>query len=206
MTYTIAESAAPIYCGRRGENGVRAVIFPLAEWEKQFGKGTPILLVKRCGDDAPYPAELSVTQTDAAWVLSSADTANAGYGSVQLQYLVKKQLAKSEIFRFYIEDSLGEAGEAPQPGQSYLDSVLAAGESAKESAAAAQQSEEKAAKHADSIRNLQASASSCAPEQDASVDRSILADGALSLHFNIPRGETFTPEHPTEEELDSVFI
>lgn len=199
MTYTIAQSGTAICGGRRGENGVRAVIFPLAEWEKQFGAGTPVLLVRRCGDEAPYPAELSVTQTDAAWVLSAADTANAGYGSVQLQYLVDKALAKSEIFRFYIEESLGEPGQTPQPGQSYLDRVLAAGKSAEDAA-------EKAKQQADSIRDMQASASSCAPEQEASVARSILPSGALSLHFSIPRGESFAPQYPSEEELDSLFI
>lgn len=119
------------WLGHQGENGVREAVFSIGTLIERFGAGSVTLLVLRNGDTAAYPVTPIVTGTSARWILSNADTANAGFGRVELQYHVGQTLAKSSVFAFSISQNIGDTTETPpSPYATWLQQVIEAKQSA----------------------------------------------------------------------------
>lgn len=100
-TYTVkADEKAPkrLVLGRRGEDGATAFLFDLAWFYTVYGPGTVLLKHKRSEDSYPYYPGIMTTETTATWTLDENDTAQEGYGELELDYYTGRGLAKSIIF------------------------------------------------------------------------------------------------------------
>lgn len=119
--------------GKQGENLARSVEFDITEWKAEYGDGYAQLIVQRNGDPAAYPATITEQDGIVTWAITSSDNANVGYGSAELRYIVDLVVVKSVTYTIYVAKSLDGGGEAPEPWQSWVDAVLAAGETAEAS-------------------------------------------------------------------------
>lgn len=131
MITTNALTGHTIFIGHEGENLARSVIFDVSDWISAYGDGVVSLIAQRSGDAEPYPCTVTVDGSAVTWLVTAADTAQAGYGRCELRYAVGDALAKSETWRTYTADALGTpAPEPPEPQQAWVDKVLAAGQAA----------------------------------------------------------------------------
>lgn len=120
--------------GYEGENKVEEVQFDFSEWVQDYGSGTIVLLHQRSADPAPYPVTLTTEGNVATWSLSSADTQYKGWGAAQLVYTVGEAIKKSAVYRTLNNASLGDSTDPPEPWETWVDEVIAAGNAAQEAA------------------------------------------------------------------------
>ena len=118
--------------GRRGENLVTQIRFPVAGWAEKYGDGTFGLLAQRQSDANPYPVAITTDSEYVYWNVSSADTGVAGIGKVELRYTVGEALAKSMVYITRTAPALEDAGEAPEPYESWVNEVMDAAENVEE--------------------------------------------------------------------------
>ena len=133
--------------GRQGENLARQVVFDLSAWVEEYGPGVVELIAQRPGDDTPYPVAVRRDGESMLWDLTAADTAVAdGYGRCELRWYVGDILAKSKIWRTWVEPAMDTPSETtpPEPEKGWVDQVLEAGTSAKEAAERAEEAAKKA--------------------------------------------------------------
>ena len=165
MEQITASPGITLQLGRAGENGVRRVLFPLERF-RVLGEGTAVLVAKLPGDDRLYPIPLTQSGDMAVWTITAAETAASGTGHVQLRYLVGEKVAKTEEYDTWVSPSMDEPTETqpPEPQQSWMDQVLAAGRSAADSA-------ERAAQSAIESKAAAAQAEGCADRAAEEADR-----------------------------------
>ena len=146
MAQIYANNFTTLSLGRQGENLARQIIFDVQDWESLYGPGTVEVIYQRPGDELPYPVAVQREGTLVTWTITATDTEMAGsHGKCELRYYVGETLAKSKIWRTWVEPSLSTPSETapPEPEQGWVERVLEAGVSAKEAAERA----EKAAIH-----------------------------------------------------------
>lgn len=112
--------------GRRGENLVTQIRFPISGWSENYGDGSFGLLAQRQGDANPYPVSITTDSEYVYWTVTSADTGVAGIGKAELRYMVGEALAKSVVYITRTAPALDDAGEAPEPYESWVNEVMAA--------------------------------------------------------------------------------
>lgn len=115
--------------GRRGENLVTQIRFPVSGWAETYGDGTFGLLAQRQGDANPYPVSITTDGEYVYWNVTSADTGVAGIGKAELRYTVGEALAKSMVYTTRTAPALDDAGDPPEPYESWVTEVMAAAES-----------------------------------------------------------------------------
>lgn len=118
-----AELNKPILLGERGENLATQVRFPISDMVETYGEGTFRLLAQRAGED-PYPVSITSDESYVYWDVTSADTGIAGTGYAELQLIIDDLLAKSQTYTTRTDKALGEEGDAPNPWEGYVDTVL----------------------------------------------------------------------------------
>lgn len=117
-----------INLGRQGENDITEIVFDYSGLVEEYGEGTLSCIVQRKKTDDPYPTVLTAEDHMATWNVSSADTAYAGTGKIQLSYVVDEQVKKSIIYKIKVEPSiLPTSEEPPEPIQNYLDQMVEIG-------------------------------------------------------------------------------
>lgn len=128
MLTIYVKPGAVIPLGREGENNARRIVFDLKPFEEVFGPGVAQLIVRRSGEDIPYPVALELEGSHVTWTVNSADTAIPGrYGEAELRYMVGDTLAKSERWQTTVIDALGTPSEThPEQHQGWIDKVLSA--------------------------------------------------------------------------------
>ena len=152
-----------IFLGRCGENKAACVSFNISDWQKTYGDGTPYVLHQRNGDKQPYPCDIEVSGSTVAWCITNSDVAVAGRGRVELQYYKDDTLVKSETFTTVTERALGPASEtAPEPYESWMETMLHTATDAQESAEAAAESESAASISAQTARAAELNATTAA--------------------------------------------
>ncbi len=124
ITCSINRKTQTIRLGRQGENLARQITIDISGWIEEFGDGTAVVLVQRPKESTPYPAAITLTGGVVTWPVTSADTAIAGMGMCELQYLIGDVVVKSHTMRTFIAASLEEAGEAPDPESGWVASLL----------------------------------------------------------------------------------
>ena len=183
MRVVQANNTETINIGRQLENLATEVVFDLSNWIAEFGDGAAALIVRRVGDSNTYPVSLERQDSKATWKVTNSDTelAQKGrYGRCELRWYVGDVLAKSNIWKLYVEPSMvGQSGQVPpSPEQSWLDKVLEAGTiaenaatNAKDSAseAAASEAAAKASEEAAKASETAAKASETAAAESASA-------------------------------------
>lgn len=132
----VAPDLTRIELGSRGENEARIIRWTnlLPKWRETYGAGTVVLLHQRLGDTQPYPATIQVEGDNIDWTVTAADTARAGQGSCELQYIVEDSVVKSKRWQTLVFCSLEEPGPAPEPVEGWVrqlvectDAAVAAG-------------------------------------------------------------------------------
>ena len=113
-----------IQLGRREENEATEIIFDVTYFTETFGDGTAVLLAKRSQDANAYPVAVTQDDNKVTWLVSNADTAYEGQGKAELQWFVGEVLAKSVVFRTWVDPDIGEEGEVPEPYESWVTKLI----------------------------------------------------------------------------------
>lgn len=172
--HVVNSTDRPIRLGRRGENLVTQVKFDIARWLGELGAGTAVLLVQRPDDAEPYMAEISQDGASVVWDVTAVDTAAAGFGSCELQYIIGERIAKSAVFMTDVAAALGDPSEdTPDPFVAWEQRVVLASVAAQEAAA--------------QIINMQVRAVTLEPDEEAYVHTAVVED-VYQMTFGIPRG------------------
>ena len=117
--------------GRVGENNANSITFDFSDWQSEFGEGTVSLVCKRPTDAEGYPVSLTVSGTEATWLVSSTDVAYEGLGQAQISYTVNGVIKKSVIYMTRTCPSIEPVSSTPpDPYASWLDQMIEAKEDA----------------------------------------------------------------------------
>ena len=171
MKQIYANNQTTIQLGRQGENLAREVIFDLADWIEGYGDGVVELIVRRPGDEKPYPVAVTRKGSNAVWTLTAADmavkTSFNNCGQCELRWYVGEILAKSYIWRTCVDPAMDTPAETapPAPEQGWVDQVAATGAAAKAAAKAAKAEADRAADMADDVVRSIGEAGSCVVKQ-----------------------------------------
>lgn len=149
QTITLNPKSTPdtLPFGIRGENEVTEVVFDYSAWVSEYGNGNVALLVKRHEDVNPYPVVLDIDTEahTATWTVSREDIRYKGRGEVEWVYYVDEKIAKTAVYRTYVVRDIGEdLGEAPDPYESWLDTLTELGAEVQTDAGNAKQYAEEA--------------------------------------------------------------
>ena len=169
--------------GHVRENDVTQVVFDLSGWVSLYGLGTVALSVMRQGDLVPYPVPIAIVDGKATWTISATDTARRGHIKAQLTYMVSTKVKKTCIYLFAVRDSLPSDGPAPQPYETWLETLQAmtaettanavsasqSAQSAGQSASDAEQSMQEAQGHADNASTSAQNAETSATNAEVSA-------------------------------------
>ena len=137
--------------GHVRENDVTQVVFDLTGWVQRYGLGTVALSVMRQGDYQPYPVPIAIEADGrATWTVSATDTAKRGHIKAQLTYMVGTKVKKTCIYLFAVRDSLPSDGPAPQPYETWLETLQAMTAETSANAQSASQSAQSASQSAQS--------------------------------------------------------
>ena len=147
MKKIYANNLTTLSLGRQGENLARQVVFDIRDLESLYGSGTVEVIHQRPGDAQPYPLAVQRDGTLVTWDVTATDTEMSdGYGKCELRYYAGETLAKSQIWRTWVDPAMDTPSETapPEPEQGWVNKVLAAGASAKEAAERAEEAAKKA--------------------------------------------------------------
>ena len=164
--------------GKQGENLATAVAFDVSAFLCEWPGASVALAVQPPEGDA-YPAALTLVDGAPAWLITSADTAQAGDGKCELLILKDETIKKSVTFHTRVLPSIPAAGEAPQPVAGWIESAQAALGGVEEALAAANAA---AGKIAGMTVDAEAANS---PGAEISEE-----NGHYHIQFDLPRGET----------------
>ena len=119
----IKSKAGLLPIGKRGENLATRVHLSEVPEEGQ----AVTVYVLRNGDSVAYPAStVEITDTEIIWTVTSVDTDKSGRGKVQYRFsdATTGEVIKTEIYYFIIGLALDtEVGPAPDPYETWLDSL-----------------------------------------------------------------------------------
>lgn len=158
--YRITIQEIPL--GNQGEDMARCLVIDITDAVLEFGSGGTISVRnKRNGDEMPYFATniSTVTGADAEgnvhtyikWTLTDVDTAVAGSGFVQADYVISGVTVKSWVYKYFILPSLGVTGDVPDPYEDILEEIEAQVAAVQAAAASAAQSASQASAEATRI-------------------------------------------------------
>lgn len=166
------------HIGRVAENEVTQIDFDLTSYIEEYGEGGgAVLTVQRFGDSDPYLIPMIITDGIASWYISDADTAVSGRGACQLTYTVGDKVKKTAIYPFSCGESLEPTGEAPDPFDSWLETLAEYTSETSANAAAARTS---ASEAASSAQSAQESAQSAKAYATASAQSAAASAGSAS--------------------------
>ncbi|MBO2515943.1 MAG: hypothetical protein CW338_01515 [Clostridiales bacterium] len=166
-THILSCDHTPIPAGRRGENAARQIRFSLREWLPLPEDAVITLLVRRPGEEAPYPVPLTSDSHEEGcsmlWTPSAADTALAGTGECELRLCAGEgadaRILKSRRYPFSVEDALGQETDPPSPWQPWVDRVCGAADRAEDAARILSDAAEQTAENTADIAELTAAVS-----------------------------------------------
>lgn len=127
--------------GKVGENLATRVIIDASEW--QDGSGTFQLLVKRA-DEEMFTATISQENGVVTWLIPAAEIGAAGYGEIELNYIVDEAKMKSARCDTRVFSSI-EIDSLPPNGTTWSQMVLAAIQDARDAADDAEEDSTEAA-------------------------------------------------------------
>ena len=119
----IKSKAGLLPIGKRGENLATRV-----HLSEVLAEGQAVTVyVLRNGDSVAYPAStVEITDTEIIWTVTSVDTDKSGRGKVQYRFsdATTGEVIKTEIYYFIVGLALDtEVGPAPDPYETWLDSL-----------------------------------------------------------------------------------
>ena len=162
-----------IMLGKQGENLAREVIFDVSGVRAEFGDGTFRLSAKRPGESDAYPATVTETGDTVVWVLTGADTQNAGRGQCELAFYAGETRLKTWTYDTAIAKSLTGSPKT-DPYDEFLDEVNRLAAEAAISQREAKNSEN-AAKNSEENAKVSETAAKTSEDNAAEYARSALA-------------------------------
>ena len=115
--------------GYQTENNRTQVYFDLSDIMAEFPGGLATLLVQRPDEDdgAAYPVTaVEMEGSTLIWTVSAYDCEIRGRLKAQIMYTVDDVVAKTKIYKFYVDKSLINAEQAPSGWQDWVISLLEA--------------------------------------------------------------------------------
>ena len=174
--------------GKVGENLATRVIIDASEW--QDGSGTFQLLVKRA-DEEMFTATISQENGVVTWLIPAAEIGAAGYGEIELNYIVGEAKMKSARVDTRVFSSV-EIDSLPPNGTTWSQMVLAAIQDARDAADEAQQiATDIEATLAQAVAEATAAAAQSARDASGSA---VNAAGSATLAESYAKGGTGTRE------------
>lgn len=188
--------------GKVGENLATRVIIDASEW--QDGSGTFQLLVKRA-DEELFTATIEQEDGVVTWLIPAAEIGAAGYGEIELNYLVGESKMKSARVDTRVFSSI-EIDSLPPNGLTWSQMVLAAIQDARDAADEAQGAEGEiedliADAVAEATAQAEASAQSAADSAQASEESADDSAASATLAESYAKGGTSTR---TGEDTDNA--
>lgn len=121
-------------------------------FEELYGPGHAEVLAKLPGSDIKYPVNVIQNGIIVTWNVSSADVGKAGYGELELRWMVDETLAKSQLYKTHIRSSMTgtDSSDPPDPYKDWVDTIVTVGAQAKVDAQSARSDAEAA--HTDAQR------------------------------------------------------
>lgn len=173
----IKSSVGLLDIGRRGENLVTRVHLPEVP---ESGQAVTVYVLRN-GDTAAYPASnVEITDTEIIWTVTSVDTGKSGRGKVQYKFAdaTTGEVIKTEIFGFLVGLAIDtEVGPAPDPYESWLDSLT---DLADETQINAREAESAAESASASAEAASASAESASGSASQASDKAAEASGSAT--------------------------
>lgn len=160
QTVTITQNSTPnIIIGRRSTYETQQVIFDVSWLVQTYGEGTAELLIKRPKDASAYPVVAVLDGNTLTWTVGDTDTQDKGHGECEIYWYVNGGLAKSCICGITILRDIGDTTEtAPDPYETWIETLSRLGAETLTNAQAAQQSANSAAQSASEAENSAAAA------------------------------------------------
>jgi len=152
MTFTADQSTTDLFLGRQGENLATQIIFAVPEDLQQYAA---FVYVLRNGDDTTYPAaNVEVADGSITWTITSIDTLTYGAGEVQIRFVDDETIVKTIVFRSFVSQSIDmDAGDVPDPYETWLDSLVELAAETQQAARAAKLSEDNAKTSENNAKN-----------------------------------------------------
>ena len=152
MTFTADQSTTDLFLGRQGENLATQIIFAVPEDLQQYAA---FVYVLRNGDDTAYPAaNVVVADGSITWTITSIETLTYGAGEVQIRFVDNETIIKTIVFRSFVSQSIDmDAGDVPDPYETWLDSLVELAAETQQAARAAKLSEDNAKTSEDNAKD-----------------------------------------------------
>lgn len=123
MNYITAIEGEILNLGHQGDNKATTVRFPIEKWEEKYGIGSFSLFNKRTIDPDSYPCSIRTDSRYVYWNVLNSDTQYNGNGKCQLVYTVDDIVAKSVIYKTYVQPSLSVSEDPPVAWQGWVDKI-----------------------------------------------------------------------------------
>lgn len=152
MTFTADQCTTDLFLGRQGENLATQIIFAVPEDLQQYAA---FVYVLRNGDDTAYPAaNVVVADGSITWTITSIETLTYGAGEVQIRFVDDETIVKTIVFRSFVSQSIDmDAGDVPDPYETWLDSLVELAAETQQAARAAKLSEDNAKTSEDNAKD-----------------------------------------------------
>lgn len=183
--------------GKVGENLATKVVIDASEW--QDGEGEFQLLVKRA-DEEMFTATITQEGGVVTWLIPAAEIGAAGYGEIELNYLVGEAKIKSARVDTRVFSSI-EIDSLPPNGTTWSQLVLAAVGDARAAANDAAGSASDAAAYADEAQRKATAASDSADAAAESARLAGLAEDAAEQSAANAKAS----EDAVKAEYDEIF-
>ena len=188
--------------GKVGENLATKVVFDASEWYD--GSGIFQLLVKRA-DEEMLTATIEQNEGVISWLIPAAEIGAAGYGEIELNYIVGEARMKSARVDTRVFSSI-EIDSLPPNGLTWSQLVLAAIQDARDAAEEAQGAEGEIADLiadavAEATAQAEASAQTAAESKQASEESADDSAASATLAESYAKGGTSTR---TGEDTDNA--
>ena len=125
-----ANDITTLNLGISGTSNLLTVEFDLSDWVDEYGEGTPVLLHRRSMDKKSYPVAAQFEDGILTWVVTSIDTAWAGYGKAEVDYVVEDSdgnnvVVKSQEWRTITDAAIDKGGIYPDhPESNWVENML----------------------------------------------------------------------------------
>lgn len=173
-----------------------------SEWVKMFGEGTVGWLIQRSQDSSAYPLP-SVEQDGISTIeFTETETQYPGRGLLEVFFVNTGETEKriSKTLTFFIEPSLQNLGEVPEPWESYVDAVH---EDAVDAAQSAGEAAQSAAAALQSARDSEASAQRAETAEQSILD--LTAGATVNNSVGTPSVTVTVTEVSGHKNMDFAF-
>lgn len=204
MTFTADQSTTDLFLGRQGENLATQIIFAVPQDLQQYAA---FVYVLRNGDDTAYPAaNVVVADGSITWTITSIETQYYGAGEVQIRFVDDETIVKTIVFRSFVSQSIDmDAGDVPDPYETWLDSLVELAAETQQAARAAKLSEDNAKTSEDNAKTSENNASSSANSALRYAQSAGNAAGQATLNALTAEGYAKGTRNGTPVEYTSPF-